>query len=145
MVKLAFYKGEGDWTDKLIRWWTGSKYSHVEMIIDGRWYSSSPRNGYVRSKIIIPKEDHWDFVDVEVTECAKYEMLTFFKKQLGKKYDWAGIFLSQVLPLEIQDPGRWFCSEICSAALKRVGKHLEKPAQWYSPGRLYESIMKEAR
>lgn len=48
-VRLAFYKGEGDWVDKVVRWWTKSQYSHVEVIVGDTWYSSSPRDGGVRS------------------------------------------------------------------------------------------------
>ena len=30
-IRLAFYKGKGDWVDKVIKWWTKSQYSHVEV------------------------------------------------------------------------------------------------------------------
>ena len=49
-VRLAFYKGEGDWVDKLVRWWTKSQYSHVE-VVGNMWVSSSPRDGGVNAKI----------------------------------------------------------------------------------------------
>ena len=43
-IKLAFYKGKGNWKNKVIRWWTKSPYSHVELILpDGdTWVSISP-------------------------------------------------------------------------------------------------------
>ena len=44
-IRLAFYKGKGDWVDKLVRWWTKSQYSHVEVVVGNTWISSSPRDG----------------------------------------------------------------------------------------------------
>ena len=143
MIQLAFYKGKGDWSDKLIRLWTRSKYSHTELVIDDLWYSSSPRDGEVRIKYITPKPGHWDFIEIDVTKEQKENMLNFFNSQIGKKYDFKGIFLSQVLPFNIQDPEKWFCSEIDSKALiiSYVLK-TSKPAQWYSPERLFRDALK---
>ena len=140
MIKLAFYKGRGDMFDRLIRLWTRSQYSHVEIIVDGIWYSSSPRDGRVRAKTIRPKRGHWDFRLIPLFERDKASMLRFLESQTGKQYDWTGIFLSQIVPLNVQDPRRWFCSEICSAALKAGGIKLEKSSQWYSPARLYKEM-----
>jgi len=137
MVTLAFYKGAGDWADKAIRLWTRSKYSHSELIINGVWYSSSPRDLKVRGKIIIPQANHWDYIDIPANGKQKHIMLNFFSEQIGKPYDWKGIILSQILPLNIQDPEEWFCSEFDSKMLM-LPRMLpdDKPAQWYSPGRL---------
>ena len=46
-MKVACYKGEGDWADKLIRFWTGGIYSHVEIVIGDLWYTSSWYDGGV--------------------------------------------------------------------------------------------------
>ena len=140
MIRLAFYKGEGDIFDKLIRLWTRSPYSHVEMVFGDLWYSSSPRDGGVRLKLIDPSPEHWDFVDLDVIPKKREEMRKFLISQLGKKYDWTGILLSQILPLDAQDPNRWFCSEICTAALKAGGVGLKNHPQWYSPARLYREV-----
>lgn len=141
---VALYKAEGNISDKIIRLWTRSVYSHCELIVDGKWYSSSPRDGEVRSKLIQPKPVHWDFVEIEASKEKVAKMVSFLNSQIGKKYDWLGIFLSQALPLEIQDPNRWFCSEICSRALMDAGiLECDKPAQWFSPERLYEKILEK--
>jgi hypothetical protein len=39
-VKLAFYKAKGNWIDLLIRVFTNSPYSHVEIVLNKDWYSS---------------------------------------------------------------------------------------------------------
>ncbi len=41
----------------------------------------------------------------------------FIKDHLGARYDYAGLVLSQVLAFGRHDPDKWFCSEICAAAL----------------------------
>ena len=140
-IQLAFYKGKGDWMDKVIRWWTRSPYSHCEIVIDGIWYSSSPRTGKVRAATIYPKENHWDFIELLCTAEQKQIMVRALESQLGKPYDYLGIFLSQVIPLSIQDPTKWFCSEICSCALKK-GKLLKtnRKSCWFSPARLYRAL-----
>ena len=54
-MRVAFYKGEGNFFDKLIRWWTKSSYSHCELIFsDGIFFSADPRDGGVRYKNIVP-------------------------------------------------------------------------------------------
>ena len=132
-MKVAFYKCEGNIVDKLIRWWTKSEYSHVELIIGDYWYSISPRDTYVRKKIIDYKEDHWDIIDIDARYSPGYALL-FYEKIKGSKYDWAGILLSQVLPLNVHDRKRWFCSEFVAATLK-----IDNPNR-YSPEDLYKFI-----
>jgi hypothetical protein len=46
-VQLALYKSHGNWVNRFIRWWTGSPYSHCELVINGTCYSSSVRDGGV--------------------------------------------------------------------------------------------------
>ena len=130
-AKLAFYKGKGDITDKLIRWWTKSPYSHVELVVDGWWYSTSPRDLRVRAKRIVPKKDHWDFVEVEVDEDWLYEV---FAKTRGAKYDWLGIFFTQIVDLNIHSKSRYFCVEWCAFINK-----IPKPHR-YNPGTLYNYV-----
>ena len=44
-ITIAFYKGEGDILNKIVRWWTKSQYSHAELILNDRetWISISPK------------------------------------------------------------------------------------------------------
>jgi hypothetical protein len=46
------YKAKGDFFNGLIRWWTGSQYSHCELIVRGVCYSSTIRDGGVRAKVM---------------------------------------------------------------------------------------------
>lgn len=130
-TQLAFYKGKGNLIDKAIRWWTKSEYSHVELVHNGVWYSTSPRLLKVEKRHIIPQVLHWDYLEVEVDEKHIDEL---YLNTAGAKYDWLGIFLSQFLPLNINSNKRYFYSEWCAEALKI------KESNKYSPQDLYERI-----
>ena len=79
-MKLAFYLAEnGTFFDKLIASWSGlgkggARFSHVELVIgepEGEpplCFSSSPRDGGVRTKHIDLSSGHWEIVDVPVLE-----------------------------------------------------------------------------
>ena len=70
-VTLAFYKGKGNLIDKIIRFWTKSKYSHVEIIINDVWVSSNPKVG-VTVNSLRPLTNKWDYIDVKVPKNEKY-------------------------------------------------------------------------
>lgn len=132
MARLAFYVAKhGNLVDKAIALWTGSKYSHVELVINSDWYSTSPREGKVRRKKLIPKEWHWDFVEVQANIS---HVVDLYDKTRGSKYDWKGIWLTQFFPFDRHSKNKYFCSEWCAKALQ-----LDKPYK-YSPGRLYKKV-----
>ena len=134
MVKaqLAFYKAKhGNFVDKAIAWYTNSEFSHVELILNGWWYSTSPRDLEVRRKIIRPNPDRWEFVDIGVD---KEHVLALYEKTKGSKYDWLGITLSQFINANIHDSQRWFCSEWSATAMKIPN------ANRYSPEKLYRRV-----
>lgn len=131
MVRLALYRGRGDALDALIRVWTRSAYSHCEIVLpDGRWVTSSPRDGGVVSRYLDCVPGEWDFIDLPWVSVATVESL--FEQERGAGYDWIGLLGSQVLPVGIQSSTRWFCSEFCAAVMG-----FENP-QRFSPGALGE-------
>lgn len=133
-ARVAFYKAKhGNIVDKAIAWWTNSEYSHVELVCCGLWYSTSPRDLRVRRQKLIPKESHWDYIDVDI-DPAWVDKL--FENTQGAKYDWTGIFLTQFIPLDIHNRKRYFCSEWVADALK-----FQKPHS-YSPEDLYKKLIK---
>ncbi|MBR0573358.1 MULTISPECIES: enoyl-CoA hydratase [Pasteurellaceae] len=124
-IYLGFYKGKGNFVDRIIRFFTKGKYSHCELIIErkniygGRYhfnekisydcYSSSPRDGGVRLKNININSENWDLVQLEnVTE---QQIISYFQQTKGKKYDlWGAIGVC----LGIKDErDKYFCSEWC--------------------------------
>jgi len=127
LIKIAFYKnGEGT-AHKIIRWYTGSKYSHAELIMpDGiTWITISPvYNSRVTPRIIYDyDESKWDFIELPlswrepVRGYQKDQLNKFVKETIGNKYDWSGMLLSHLSPFKIRRAGRWYCSEWIAHAL----------------------------
>lgn len=123
-VQLAFYRGPATkpW-DRFRHWcvraWTNSKWSHVELVIDGICHSSSPRDGGVRAKVIDLRSGKWDVIDIQADTARA---LQWFKDHDGQDYDWAGI-ARFVLPLLPHNDDQWFCFESVSAALGLENPH----------------------
>lgn len=148
MCKVAFYKGNR-WhdpiaflTDNAIRLWTFSKYSHCEIIAVDRFgvelsYSSSARDGGVRYKEIDYDLEKWDVFELKGLEETPMGFM-FLNEQLGKGYDFKGIFLTQFINFNRHNVNRWFCSEICHQFCVRAGLKSPKPSHQYSPKRLYK-------
>jgi len=145
-LKIAFYKGKGTIFDKLIRLWTFSKYSHVELVNQDSpdnwlWYTSSPRDGGVVVRNIEYNADHWDLFDINIPH--EQDVLDFIQTRVNKKYDWLGIILSQILKLNIHNQNRWFCSEIIHAALIMGGLNNSYfiESHNYNPGKLHSCLI----
>lgn len=133
-MKLAFYRAEGNYFDKLIRWWTKSKYSHVEIAYGSEWYSSSYRDNGVRVKTMnTPNPNSWDYVEVDVDEDI---LEAVFREHKGKGYDWLGILFTQWIPLNIHQKSKCYCSEFCAEVLQLGNTGV-------SPKELYEILIKE--
>lgn len=116
VITLALYKGKGQLFNAAIRTWTGSEFSHCEIVMpDGRWLSASAMDGGVRAKRIDFKPEHWHLIPVPWANAKRIEQV--FDKHEGSGYDWAGIFLSQLLARGIHSESRMFCSEFCAEAL----------------------------
>lgn len=143
MITLAFYKGRGTtWLQRLqswaIRFSTGGIYSHVELIEGAArlgdvavCLSSSGRDGGVRSKSIFLNPAHWDLVHLRINPVPPAQ---FIREKVGAPYDYLGILLSQILAMNSHDQSRWFCSEICGAAIGIPD------AQRLSPQLLYDIV-----
>ncbi len=143
MITLAFYKGRGSswghrFQDWLIRFATRSPYSHVELIEgaavlgeEALCLSSSGRDGGVRDKRIVLKPESWDLVEIASDPRG---VGSFIRERIGAKYDYLGILFSQIFALARHDERKWFCSEICAAALGMAN------AQRMSPQALFDVV-----
>ena len=121
-MKIIFYIAKnGDYRDKFISFWTRGPYSHCELLFsDGVCFSSSPRDGGVRFKTFEILPTHWD--TKEVLTDKEEEIKKWCETQVGKKYDWLGVVGLSLLHMPwVQDKKQWYCSEICIAALDKVG------------------------
>src|SRR4051812_20828795 len=94
-ARLCMYKGPatGFWfklAHALICLVTRSKYSHVELEIDGVCYSSSFRDGGVRAKVIPDLETSGHF-DVFPITCDERAAVSRWVRDVPKPYDWLGM------------------------------------------------------
>jgi hypothetical protein len=133
---LAFYKGTHAAEDRLIQWWTKGPYSHCEVVIDGYSYSSSARDGGVRRKRIVYNPKHWDFVQVNLDQLA---CLQWFAAHDGQKYDYLGV-LGFVLPYQIGQTDRWFCSEALAVVLGLSAQPLVSPSALFMQLFMHERL-----
>lgn len=135
-MKAAFYKGTrpgiAGLYSILTRWWTKSKYSHVELVLPtGRAWSSSFEDGGVRSKLIDFDPARWDLVDLP--PALEQAAVAWFEAHRGAGYDLVGNLQFVLSPIP-HSRRRWFCSEAVAAALGI-------PDPWrYSPGTLASAL-----
>ena len=118
-VFLACYRGRGDklahrLRDGITRFFTRGKYSHTEIAIalpDGRYecYSSSIRDGGVRTKTMCLPSDKWDLLPIDGLPVVAIK--AYFAQTKGAGYDLLGA-LGCVVGFR-QHANRYFCSEWC--------------------------------
>lgn len=132
MAKMrgAWYKPQkGDWFGHLISGytrlfnWGSPEYCHVEVGIekDGKWlwYSSASKNSngttgtrFLEEPVLFQHPERWDVYEFEALRSAD-DMLKTCYNELGKPYDWAGIFGFATIFGQLNAKGKWYCSEIC--------------------------------
>lgn len=135
-MKAAFYRGTRPGIagiyNRIVRWWTRSEFSHVELVLStGRAWSASFADGGVRNKLIDFDSANWILIDLppELEQAAE----AWFKAHRGAKYDLLGNLQFVLSPIP-HSQRRWFCSEAVAAALGI-------PDPWrYSPGTLASAL-----
>lgn len=122
--------------NRLTSWWTKGKYSHCELIEgydeDGLaiCWSSSFMDGGVRKKHIYLDPEHWDVLDVQVSESVFEDAISWFARHKGERYDVVGL-IGFIFDYVSDDNTKWFCSEAIAASLG-----IREPWR-FSPNSLY--------
>ena len=121
IVQLALRKHDTRLTARFIQWWTGSPYSHCELVVDGLCYSSSVMDKGVRRKLVGEGEDRislspdkWDLMPLPWANPKS--VVEYFEATDHHRYGWPSLILSQLLNLNRPVKGAQFCSEWCAAA-----------------------------
>lgn len=149
-MKIAFYIADGEWTDQLIRCWTNSFTSHVEIVFDdGWWFSSSPRDGGVRMKEIqidpTVEPKHWLFFEVPQLSPVKEAAIRAWAEKIsqdGIEYDMCAIILKFGLHLPVWDnPWKWICTEALLRALQPYGVLSGLPKTSTTPARMLQYVL----
>jgi hypothetical protein len=116
MVEVAFYiASKGKLYDKLVSFFTGAKYSHMELCLDNICYSSSNRDGGVRSKVINLNSDKWHIIEID---CDRKKVYEFYEATKNCGYDYLSVIANLVLRLKIDLMlNNYHCFEWCVGAL----------------------------
>lgn len=120
-LQVAFYKGRTRLFNRLVSWFMRGPYSHCELVFENIpagavcWSSSFMDHG-VRIKTIKLDPDHWDLVDIEVSEARAAAAAKWFADHAGQGYDVLGL-VGMVWRRCADDKARWYCNESIGAAL----------------------------
>jgi len=112
--RACFYKGvhpgPSGIYNRVVRWWTSSPYSHMEIqFTDGLSASASYMDGGVRFKKINYSTDaNWDFIDLP--KWMEQYARKYFEDRVGWKYDLLGNLHFVFSPIQ-GSRNRIFCSE----------------------------------
>ena len=155
-VFVAFFAGKIDRWDRVVRWWTGSPYTHTEIVLPDTvsWIGISPFRGgklsLKKRKSLSPERvGEWKYLAFDCTSAQVERLRDFFGKTRGCSYDWFGMIASQVTPWRVKTPGKWYCSEWCAHALAFAGiidsstiAAIERKD--LSPGKIWDLLISEA-
>ncbi len=146
-MKVAFRKKCHTIYSRIICFWTFGKYSHSELVFsDGKSFSSDESDGGTRWKDSIMTAEEWDFIEVPCTKSQEKEIRRFCEGEDGLQYDMVGIGFSFLpVPIGWQSAEKWFCSEICVAALQQIGYLTGYTPSRISPNKLYKILKNERR
>lgn len=148
-IKVIFLKKNKRFFSTLIRWYKKSIYSHCEIVFSNNFCGTSSEqcNGVIYYYLKEPiNESEWDIIEIECDPHEEYMIQNVFcVEEYHCKYDWLGIILCQIFPWGRQHKNKWFCSEICLYALKRIS-HLKKyidsiKPHYVDPGELYNILI----
>lgn len=109
-IRVAFYKESDNLKDKFRKMF--GKYSRVEIIVNSKIYSITPKRGV---EIVTKTYDKtkWDFIDIEINNTFVINKVQrFLNNQVGKKFDYFGATFGQMLGLGWQDENKWFDAEL---------------------------------
>lgn len=113
-----------------IRFRTWSKYSHVDFVVgDGHYLGALPFTGVCRHTHNYPTEDY--FV-LDVTPEQHKEIMDRALAQIGKPYDFKGLF-GYAFKRNWQEDDSWFCSEYVSGVIQPTIKLFNEEPRKISP------------
>lgn len=149
-IRIAFYKNSKSFFGSCIRWkqyyleklpYRHAQYSHVEIVFDKEWYSSSEQDGGVRMKRIKDNKGNWDFIDLDLTDKEYDLMLAYCERNVANRYNWLGIFFSQVLgTFWLHREGDYFCSQFVASVLQQNKMLCGVDAVRLSPAKLHKLL-----
>jgi hypothetical protein len=142
MAEIIFYRGPEDLAGKLIRGWTRSPYSHCEIHFgQGDCFSAQAGQG-CRYVSYAPNalRQWWTAVPLILLPNEESRIRRFCSDEEGCGYDYWGALFAAGLSANWRSEKKWFCSELCAAALQVIGMLPKEKAWRMTPGGLYRRI-----
>lgn len=120
------------WLSRIIRKWQyGYPYTHIAYVLNHdikndpvvieAWQPKVRQGRLSKAHSPITPFKIWE---IKGTEEQKAEIESYLKAQVGKPYDLMGLFGFPLRRKNIQDPDKFFCSELVFTALKQAGIEL---------------------
>lgn len=126
---------------------TLSKSYHTELVFsNGEAVICGPSGIYFGTRTY--DKYHWVLVPIPwITEDEEEEVRVWCQKVVDEhpKYDWLGAICGGISAF-IENPKKWFCSELCCAALQPYTEPLSKDAtniflrKWWTPELLWRTV-----
>ena len=140
-IRIAFYKGPVNWRTRIVMWWTGSEYTHAELVLpSGDSLGICPDDaGTARLRKINFRDDHWDFIEIDITKRQLHDIINFFTETHGCRYDWIGMILSHLFPFYLKRDNKWYCSQWIACALT-ISNVMSFMYNKITPGKLYDIL-----
>ncbi len=131
---------------RLIRWYLGTPYSHVALIVESESIGRSLVYEANWSGVVFKNMPTWakknEVIychDIDISKRRLSELFTFCIDNLGKKYGY--VTLLSILFKGKGDGDRTFiCSELLYRALEDEMKHVHKRSDLVTPKDIYEAI-----
>lgn len=122
-MKILFAKKPNSLYERLVCWWTHGPYYHCSMVFsDSVMFEALPSFG-VRMVVLESYDPAlWDAVEIPMSPIEEAEVEQWAAKEVGCKYDWAGLIWSQILHIPRSHPDKWFCSEFIVDALQQIAR-----------------------
>lgn len=158
---MLFYKGDYAFYSVLIKWWTRSKYSHVEFYLTAKKTEADPDGLNEKGKFIgisgeqnvriiqydsekpLKVNPKWDYVKIpdEMKVLFMESLEKVYNRTRGKKYDWLGILTSHIFGRKIGDPNKYTCSEWITEVIdEAMGIIYPKWYSIFSPEDVYRVV-----
>lgn len=135
-IKLRFIS-EHSIGSAAIRFWTWSKYSHVDIVLP-EGYLGARKDGVKIRPFDYCKPSRVDMGIIECSDEVANKVIEFAKAQIGKPYDFEAI-TGIVFHRDWAEDDSWICSELVAAAFQNADDNLiDNKANRVTPQMLIE-------
>lgn len=142
-IRVVFVTTHGR-IGRLIRWRTWSEgVTHVGIMDEENWVVHADLGKGVREEalpLITKVGNRMDILAIDIPKAAADALWTLARQQVGKRYDLRGNF-GFIFRMRMQNPKRWFCSELVAWLFWKAGCPLlaRLPSWKYAPEDLWRS------